>query len=150
MRALVDANVLVSALLAGPGISSPIVQTLRCGAARRFDLLIAQESLVEVRAKLATKPWLMRNVPVAKSEAFLESLSAIATVSPSLAYLPPVRSRDRNDDYLIEQAISFRADVPIAADKNLLEIERPPEHLRIMRASDFIENWPALLALTIL
>jgi len=141
VRVLVDANVLVSALLVGSNTNKPIAQTFRFGGLGLFDVLIAEESIVEVRSTLASKPWFVRNIPFVVGESFLEHTIALAPVLPALAYLPPRRCRDRRDDYLLEQAVRFGADVLLTGDRDLLSIEHPPAGLRILDPRAFVDEF---------
>ncbi len=144
MRVIVDANVLISAVL--PSGASPEGVIRRLFHAIYFGdhtLLVAEETVLEARSKLETKPWLARSVPEARANAFFSQMNAIAEFLPALAYAPPRRCRDRNDDYLLEQAIRFRAAVLVTGDDDLLALVGSVEHLRILKPRVLLDELTA-------
>lgn len=134
MNALIDANVLVSAVLPERSPSAGAVhQLLRIVAERRFTLRLAAESVDEARGTLTTKPWFVKNITPDRIERIIHRLQTLAIMLPSLAYTPPRRCRDRKDDYLLEQAIRFRADILVTGDEDLLAIDGTIEGLRVLK-----------------
>lgn len=144
MRLIVDANVLVSAVL--PSGAAPGSVIRRLFHAIYFGdhvLLVPGETILEARSKLATKPWLVRNVPATTVKAFFTELRSIAEFVPAIAYLPPARCRDRKDDYLLEQAIRFRADILVTGDDDLLALDGTIEGLRILLPRTLLDELTA-------
>ena len=122
MRALLDANVLVSALLSRTGAPARLV-TLWLDAA--FELVVCPALLIEVERVLA-HPKLRARIEPADAERFVQLLSDLADMVPDPDRPPPVRSADPGDDYLL--AVAAREQVPlVSGDNHLLALrERAP------------------------
>ena len=105
MRAVLDANVLISAILSPRGSPARLVLAWQAGA---FDLVVSPLLLAEVRRALAF-PKLERLVPPGDADAFVGWLSRPAKLAIDPGGLPPVRSDDPDDDYLIALAAAERA-----------------------------------------
>lgn len=144
MKVLLDANVLVSAALPDripPG--SAVHSLLRLAAGRRFTLLLAAESIEESRSILTTKPWFVHRVAPGSFDEVLDRFRSFAVFLPGLAYPPPSRCRDRKDDYLLEQAIRFRADILVTGDDDLLALDDSIDRLRILRPRALLDELTA-------
>ena len=122
MRALFDANVLVSALLSRTGTPARLV-TLWLDAA--FELIVCPALLGEVERALAHPKLRPRSEP-ADAERFVKLLSELGEMVPDADRPPPVRSADPGDDYLL--ALAAREQVPlISGDNHLLALrDRAP------------------------
>jgi uncharacterized protein len=122
VRALLDANVLVSALLSRTGAPARLV-TLWLDAA--FELIVCPALLVELKRALA-HPKLRRRIEPADAERFVRLLSELAEMVPDPDRPPPVRSADPGDDYLL--ALAAREQVPlISGDNHVLALrDRAP------------------------
>ncbi len=105
MRAVLDANVLISAILSPRGTPARLVVAWQAGA---FDLVVSPLLLAEIRRALAY-PKLQRIVRPADADAFVAWLGAAAELAADPAGPPPVRSDDPGDDYLIALAAAERA-----------------------------------------
>ncbi len=141
MRVLVDTNIHLSAILAPPDKDTPIVQSLALANEERIVLLVAEETVMEFRSTISTKTWFVRTVTTTASDRFIARPTETAALLPALAYPPPHRCRDRRDDYLLEQAVRFEADVLLTGDDDLLSIEEPPPGLRILDARAFVDEF---------
>jgi hypothetical protein len=130
VRAVLDANVLISAILSPRGTPTRLVLAWQAGA---FDLIVSPLLLVEVRRALAY-PKLERLVPPADADAFVDWLSRSATLAVDPSERPPVRSDDPDDDYLIalaaaERALLVSGDVHLTSLANRVPVRTPAEFL---------------------
>jgi uncharacterized protein len=117
VRAVLDANVIISALLSRTG--SPAV-VLRAWQDGQFELIVSPLLLAELGRAFAY-PKLRRRVSVEEAEAVLDWLRRAATVAPDPEGPPPHRSQDRGDDYLLALAAAARA-VLVSGDQHLLAL----------------------------
>lgn len=118
MRAVLDANVIVSALLSPSGAPALVIEKWLVGG---FELVVSPRLLEEVNRALAY-PKVRRRLhgdahaqPVALLEEFGEH-------APDPASRHTVRSADPGDDYLIELAASAHATL-VSGDRHLIELE---------------------------
>lgn len=130
MRAVLDANVLISAILSPRGTPARLVLAWQAGA---FDLVVSPLLLAEVRRALAY-PKLERLVPAADADAFVDWLSRSAKLAVDPSELPPVRSDDPDDDYLIalaaaERALLVSGDVHLTSLANRVPVRTPAEFI---------------------
>jgi len=115
VRAVLDVNVLISGVLSAKGSSAEI---LRAGRDGRFELVISELLLTELRRTLAY-PKLSKRIPAEKAAAFANWVGDHGMLAEDPASPPPVRSRDADDDYLLALAISRRAYL-VTGDQDLL------------------------------
>ena len=117
-RAVVDASVLVSALITRR--DTPPSQVLRAWARERFELVVSPKLISEVAGVLA-RPKFERYVTPGEVGDFLDMLGSDAVLQPD----PPVVervTRDRRDDYLVALAKAAEA-VLISSDRDVLEAD---------------------------
>lgn len=114
MRAVLDANVLISAVLSPRGTQARLLLAWQAGA---FELVVSPLLLTELRRALAY-PKLARLVPPDDADAFADWLGRAAQLAADPPSPPPVRSEDPADDYLIALAASERA-VLVSGDGHL-------------------------------
>ena len=105
MRAVLDANVLISAILSPRGSPARLVQAWQAGT---FDLVVSPLLLAEVRRALAY-PRLERLVSPADADAFVAWLGRTAELAVDPGGPPPVYCEDPGDEYLIALAAAERA-----------------------------------------
>ena len=120
MRAVLDPNVLISALLSPSGLSAGLLRRWLDG---EFELVVSEGLLAELRRALAY-PKLGAHVSSAEAEAFIELLRGGAMIADDAAS-PPRMSRDPGDDYLLALARSNAA-VLVSGDQDLLEVKNAP------------------------
>ncbi len=121
MRAVLDPNILISALLARSGARGEIVARWLVG---ELELVVSGVLLDELERALAY-PKLRGRIPAADAGEFLVMLAegAIVAVDPSDL---PRRSPDPGDDYLLALAEAERA-VLVSGDQHVLGLsERFP------------------------
>jgi putative PIN family toxin of toxin-antitoxin system len=105
VRAVLDSNVLISAILSPRGTPARLLMAWQAGA---FELVVSPLLLIEVRRALAY-PKLVRLVPPLDADAFVDWLGRAAELAADPTGPPPVRSDDPDDDYLIALAAAERA-----------------------------------------
>ncbi len=116
MRAVLDVNVLISALLAPTGAPARLIVRWLAGD---FELIASEQLLSELTRALAY-PKLRGRVARQESAAFIDLLRATATINLDPAN-PARRSRDPGDDYLLALAASSGS-VLVSGDQDLLEL----------------------------
>ena len=124
MRVVLDANVLISAAISR-GPSHRIVHAWLSD--QRFELVICDRLLDEVRTVLTERPRLRKWISLETAELYVTTLTTTADVVPDPAPGPAL-SRDPNDDYVIHLARAHDADLIVSGDADLLEwIEQDPQ-----------------------
>jgi len=135
VRAVLDPNVLISALLSPRGAPA---RTLRSWLDGGFELVASPTLLAELERALAY-PKLRRRIPHEDGQAFVEVIRRSAAVVDDAPEPGVISSRDPGDDYLLALAISERAAL-VSGDKDLLALQRdlpiysPSEFLTIIEA----------------
>ena len=131
MRAVIDTNILVSALIAPAGNPAAIYNAWENG---KFTLLTCAEHIDEVRATLQ-KPKIAALIKPHKAGRLVNELKELAE---NIDELPEVeRSADPDDDYLLALSEAGQADYLVTGDKGgLLALDRH-KGTRIISAKDF-------------
>lgn len=130
MRAVLDANVLISAVLSARGAPSRLLAAWRTGA---FELVVSPLLLAEVRRALAY-PKLAARIPAADADAYVAWLARTAEVAADPPGPPPVRSDDPDDDYVIALAAQERA-VIVSGDVHLTSLA---DRIPVRSPADFL------------
>jgi uncharacterized protein len=115
VRAVVDVNVLISAVLSAKGASAEVLRASRDG---RFELVVSEMLLAELKRAL-DYPKLRKPIPPEKAAAFTNWMRDHASLADDPESPPPVSSRDPDDNYLLALAISRRAYL-VTGDQDLL------------------------------
>ena len=118
MRAVLDPNVLIAALISSIGSPARLLLAWKAG---RSELIVSALLLEELERALAY-PKLRRRVPADQAAAAVQWLRRDATVRPDPRDGPPVRAVDPGDDYLIALAAAERA-LLVSGDDHLLRLE---------------------------
>lgn len=116
MRAVLDVNVLVAALLARNGSPARLLVRWLAGD---FELIVSDKLLGELKRALSY-PKVRSRVPPADASAFVELLESTATKARD-PDKPERRSRDAGDDYLLALAEASLA-VLVSGDRDLLDM----------------------------
>lgn len=116
MRALLDANVLVAALLSRDGAPARIVSRWLAGD---FELIVSGLLLAELERALGY-PKVRARVPADDAREFLVLLRQAAVVASDPPAAAP-RSADPGDDYLLALAEAERA-LLVTGDQHLLDL----------------------------
>lgn len=140
IRAVVDANVWISAALARSDLA-PSVQVFEAMCDSRLQAITCPTLIGEVSSTLASDR-LRRRVPEDRAQRFVSDLLALTplVVDPAEPY--PAICRDPNDDYLLALASATGAEVLVTGDRDLLELEASPVPVLTPRAA--IERLDAL------
>ena len=117
MRAVLDVNVLISALLSRTGTPARLLPAWQEG---RFELIVSPGLLAELGRTLAY-PKLRRLIRASDAEAFVAWLSRSALLARGPAGPAPIRCVDPGDDYLISLAADQHA-VLVSSDGHLLAL----------------------------
>lgn len=118
MRAVLDPNVLIAALLSRTGAPARTVAHWLAGS---FDLIVSDALLAEL-ARALSYPKLRTRIRRDEAEAFIDLLrqaAVLTEVAPRT--VPSQRSADPGDDYLIVLAQTSRA-VLVSGDEHLLAL----------------------------
>ncbi len=121
MRVLLDTNILISYLLRSRAESAPVV-AVEAAFAGAYTLLIAGETLSELRHKVGTKGFLMDRITKSDLDALVTLVYQIGEKIPEIREEIPAVGRDRKDDYLIAHATIGRADYLVTGDDDLLSL----------------------------
>lgn len=117
-RAVLDTNVLVSALISPGGPSAALMLELRAGA---FELLVSP-LLLEELAEVLARPKFRSYVSAAEAAAYLELVGTEATVVDDPPPGDHVFTADPDDEFLIGLARAALADVIVSGDAHLLDL----------------------------
>ena len=118
MRAILDANVIISALLSRSGSATVVLRAWQDG---QFELTVSPLLLAELERALAYAK-LRRRISAEEADAVVGWLRRAATVTPDPQGPPPIRSRDPGDDYLLTLAASEHA-LLVSGDEHLLSLQ---------------------------
>jgi putative PIN family toxin of toxin-antitoxin system len=131
VRALLDANVLISALLSRSGVPARLVE-LWLDA--EFELVVCPALLGEVERTLVRPKFRSRLQPD-EVERFLGLLREGAELVPDPEGPPAVRTKDPGDDYLLK--LAARENVPIVSgDAHLLALS---DEAPVLSPRDFLD-----------
>jgi len=118
VRAVLDVNVIISALLSRSGSPAAVLRAWQDG---QSELIVSPLLLAELERALAY-PKLRRRVSAEEAKALLDWLRRAATGAPDPDGPPPIRSRDPGDDYLLTLAASEHA-LLVSGDEHLLSLQ---------------------------
>lgn len=130
MRAVLDVNVLIAALLSPAGAPAQILARWLAG---EFELVVSESLLIELERALAYPNLRARIAPEDAAE--FVSLLQKSAVHGSDPPAPPRRSPDRGDDYLLALAEAEKA-ILVSGDQHLLELA---DRFPIRSPRDFLE-----------
>jgi uncharacterized protein len=131
VRAVLDPNVLIAALLSRTGPPARIVARWVAGD---FELIVSPALLAELERALAY-PRLREHISPSEAAEFVSLLSAAALTAGDPAD-PPPRSADPGDDYLLALAEAERA-VLVSGDRHLLDLG---DRLPVESPREFLET----------
>jgi len=118
VRALLDANVLISALLSRTGTPALLVRKWLDGD---FELVVSDLLLTELQQTLSD-PKIRQRLAAVEGEEFLELVrSGLAERVEDPDAAPAIRSSDARDDYLIAAAAAAHATL-VSGDSHLLAL----------------------------
>lgn len=117
-RAVLDTNVLVSALVSPGGASARLLMELRAGA---FELILSPLLLAELREVLDRDKF-RRYVTGEEVDTYVELIRSEGLVRADPAPSPEPMSADPDDEYLIDLARDVGADALVTGDAHLLDL----------------------------
>lgn len=130
MRAVLDANVIISGVLARDGAPARVLRAWGEGA---FELIVSPALLAEL-ARAFSYPKLRERIDPQDAAILLDWLTRLATLAED-AESPPARSVDAADDYLIALAADHDA-LLVSGDKHLRDLAK---ELPILPPARFLE-----------
>lgn len=130
MRAVLDPNVIISALLAAGGSPAKVLRAWLDGA---YDLVASGRLLAELERALSY-PKLRKRITRTEATELVDLLRRDAQMLDDPKGPPLVRSPDPGDDYLIALAAAARA-VIVSGDGHLLSLA---EHLPVYSPAAFL------------
>ncbi len=131
MRAVLDPNILIAAVLSRSGAPAQIVSRWLAG---EFELVVSETLIAELERALAY-PKLRSRVPEEEASAFVALVRQGARLAVDPA-VPESRSADPGDDYLLALAEAERA-VLVSGDQHLLALA---DELPIQSARAFLDT----------
>ena len=141
MKMLIDANLVISFLLKGKDSSDPIRLLFELTLSSRFELVISEDVLDEVRAKALSKPFLRDRIDPTELNWLCDLLIEQSTMIPKLSGDLESVTRDSKDDYLIAAALIGDVDILVSGDKDLLVMRDHLDRPRIMSPADFVAEF---------
>jgi uncharacterized protein len=130
VRAVLDPNVLISALLSRHGSPAKVLRAWLDGA---FELILSEQLLDEL-ARALSYPKLRSRVEASEATEFVELLRRGARMHDDPDDPPTTKSPDRGDDYLIALAETAQAMI-VTGDKHLLGLAG---QLPVFSPADFL------------
>ena len=130
-RAVLDTNVLVSALISPGGPSAALVLDLSAGA---FELVASPTLLAELGEVLGREK-IRRYVSEAEAVAYVDLIRHEATILDDPAPSAPPLSADPDDEYLVDLARAAAADVLVSGDAHPLDLR---DRLPVMTPAEFL------------
>ncbi len=134
MRAVLDPNILIAALLSRSGAPAQIISRWLAGT---FELIVSEALLRELERALAY-PKLRRRIPEEDAAEFVAFLRSSAIVAPDTD-AGSHRSGDPGDDYLLALAENEHA-ILVSGDHHLLKLA---DNLPIETARSFLDRLAA-------
>jgi putative PIN family toxin of toxin-antitoxin system len=130
-RAVLDTNVLVSALISPGGPSASLVLELRAGA---YELVVSPALLAELGEVLGREKS-RRYVTEAEATAYVDLIRHEATILDDPAPSYQALSADPDDEFLVDLARAAAAHVLVSGDAHVLVLR---DRLPIMTPSEFL------------
>jgi putative PIN family toxin of toxin-antitoxin system len=118
LRAVLDVNVIISALLSRGGAPADLLRSWQDG---QFEVITSPLLSAELERALAY-PKLRRRISADEADAVVGWLRRAATIAPDPNEPPPISSRDPGDDYLLALAAAVNAFL-VSGDEHLLSLE---------------------------
>jgi uncharacterized protein len=132
VRAVLDPNVIISALLSRRGSPARLLRAWLIGA---FDLVVSEKLLAELERALS-HPKLRERITSEEAAELVGLLRRHAELANDPARPRGIRSADPDDDYLIALAEDARA-MLVSGDHHLLDLEA---QLPVCSADEFLAS----------
>ena len=131
MRAVLDANVLISSAISQDGAPARLVRAWRGG---HFDLIVSPRLMAEMERALGYRK-VRAHIDADEARALLDRLARNAELTPDPEDPAPMHSPDPGDDYLIALAASEDCFL-VTGDSALLALRH---HAPILTPVEFLE-----------
>jgi putative PIN family toxin of toxin-antitoxin system len=138
LRAVADANVLVSAALSRSP-QAPSVLTLDAALDSRVELVTSPMLLREITSVLS-RPRLRKYVSADEATRFVADLAAQTTLLVDPPGPPPTVCRDPRDDYLFALAAVSGVEAIISGDLDLLAVDPAEITVEVITPRQFVER----------
>jgi len=135
LRVLFDTNILICYLLVRRA-NSPIPRIVEAGLDGQFNLLLPEEIVLELAARVSSKPYLRDRISKRNLDELIDTLLPLSEMIPRLEYFPVI-TRDPKDDYLLAYAVVGQAGYLVTGDQDLLIIEEA-EGVRMITPRGFL------------
>ena len=132
MRLVIDANILISALLVGSSLPAHLIALWREG---RFDLLTSADQLDELM-RVTRYPRIRERLAPQLAGRLINELRDIAVVGKNLPVVTV--SPDPDDNYLLATAVAGAADFLVTGDKRGLLALKLHGGTKIVTVRDFL------------
>lgn len=136
IRAVVDANVFISFLLYPSGDGAP-ARVVRAALLHRFVPLVSPRLLHEIEEKSTGKPYLASRIAPVDITWLFERLIEAGEGRDDADIAYPTMTRDAKDDYLLTNAVVYRADYLVSGNRDLPALGGEFEGLRIVSPAAF-------------
>ena len=130
-RAVLDTNVLVSALISPGGPSAALLLELRAGA---FELVASSALLAELHEVLGREKF-RRYVTDAEAAAYIDLIRREATILDDPAPGARPLSADPDDEFLVDLARVAAVDALVSGDAHVLDLR---DRLPVMTPAQFL------------
>jgi putative PIN family toxin of toxin-antitoxin system len=132
-RAVLDTNVLVSALITPQGASAELLLELRAGA---FELVVSPMLLAELDEVLHRRKF-GRLVTTPQLDAYVELIRRESIVADDPGPSSEPIGADPDDEYLIDLARAARVDALVTGDASLLALR---DRVPVMSPREFLDS----------
>lgn len=132
-RAVLDTNVLVSALITPLGASAQLLVDFRAGA---FEVVVSPMLLAELREVLAREKS-RGYVTAAEADAYVELIRRESVVVGDPEPSADSAVADPDDAYLVDLSMAASVDVLVSGDKRLLDLR---SEVRVMTPAEFLAS----------
>ncbi len=134
IRAVLDTNVLASAAIAHPGTT--LATILDSVVANRFDLVVSEYIMVELRRTLTT-PYYAARISPETAGRYVRTLISVGTTVRITTPVSGVATHPE-DDAILATALSARADYLVTGDRRLRERVREIEGILLLSPAGFL------------
>ena len=123
IRALLDANVLISYLIGTRTDSAPVI-VVEAAMAGVFRVTLPGPVVDELLDRTTHKPYLAGRISSETLARFLDAFMLVAEASPDPEESFLEIGRDRDDDYLYAHAVLSQVDFLVSGDRDVLAVGR--------------------------
>jgi putative PIN family toxin of toxin-antitoxin system len=135
IRAVLDTNVLASAAIAGPGTT--LATILDDVVANRFDLVVSEYILVELRRTLAT-PYYAARLSSASATRYVQILIAVGATVQITTPISGVAAHPE-DDPILATALSAHTDYLVTGDRRLRDRVPSLQGIPLVSPAEFLQ-----------